>query len=128
INLGLVARTTRASRALHPDGIGSPISPALSEAELRTATALREQGKRKVKMARLLGEGGLTEEARTALLESILPLGRALAIEQRIPEPTKIDEALLGPLAWGGALRILRQFVAETGAPWAPVCDCLAAI
>ena len=45
-------------------------------------------------MARLLGEGGLDEETRTAMLEAVLPLSRALAIENRLPEPGQLDDAL----------------------------------
>jgi len=130
IELGLVARTTRASRPLFPhQGIEAGLSN-LSNEEKQKAAAIREQARRKLKMAHLLGEGGLAEEARAALLEAILPLGQALAIENRLPEPAKLEEALLAPLAqaWGTALTPVRQFAADSGTPWEAAHTCLASI
>ena len=71
-------------------------------------------------MARLLGEGDLIEEARPALLEAIHTTARALAVENRLPEPASLRDALLPPLAlsWKDGLEGLRTFAADAGAPW----------
>lgn len=92
IELGLVSRTTRAIRPLFPTDTSAAQPAPLSEAEPQQAAAHRQQAARKLKMASLLGEGGLSEEARTALLEALLPLGRALAVESRCrnrPTPSR---------------------------------------
>src|SRR5438132_617211 len=90
---------------------------ALGASPLPRAKVLahRQHAARKLKMARLLGEGELGEEARTALLEAVLPLGRALALENRLPEPSTLDETLLPPLAhqWREALTSLRHFAGD---------------
>ncbi len=130
IEAGLVAKTTRASRPLWPAETAETAPSALSDAEREKATAHRQQAARKLRMASLLGEGGLSEEARTALLEAVLPLGRALAIEGRLPEPATLQDALLPPLAhqWRDAVVPLRLFASDQAAPWKPVAECLAAI
>lgn len=81
-------------------------------------------------MARLLGEGGLEDEARSALVTVVHPLACALAIENRLPEPATAQEALLPPLAsyWKEALAPVRQLASEPDAPWKPICDCLGAL
>jgi hypothetical protein len=125
VELGLVSRTTRASRPLFPLDPATGQPPALSETERQHASAHREQANRKIKMAKLLADGGLPEEARDALLEAILPLGRALAIEGRLPEPTTRDEALLAPLSarWGAALMPLRGFCGNAETAWKPITE-----
>jgi len=130
IEAGLVAKTSRATRPLWPADTSESAPPPLSEAERAKAMAHRQQAARKIKMARLLGEGELSEEARMALLEAVLPLGRALAIENRLPEPAGVDEVLLPPLAhqWRDALTPLRDFAINAAAPWKPVAECLSAI
>jgi superfamily II DNA or RNA helicase len=130
IELGLVSRTTRASRSLWPAGADQAESAPLSEAERNRASALRQQAARKIKMARLLGAGELVDESRAALLEAVLPLGRALAIEARLPEPAKLEEALLAPVAhqWRESLMPLREFMAQPIAPWQPVAERLSAL
>ena len=57
-------------------------------------------------MAALLGGGGLLEEEREALLQAATWLGKALAVENRIAEPCKLDDALRPPhaLFWGDHL------------------------
>jgi hypothetical protein len=81
-------------------------------------------------MARVLGEGGLEEEARAALLEALVPLGRALAIENRLPEPGTPKQALVPPLAicWKDALAPLRQFSCDVAAPWRPLAESLSSL
>lgn len=130
IELGLVTKTTRATRPLEPAENAGVGSPPLSEAERQQAAAHRQQAARKLKMARLLGENELETEAKSALLEAVLPLGRALAIEARLPEPSSMQDVLLAPMAqqWGAALINLRRLTTDMSAPWKPVCDCLATI
>jgi hypothetical protein len=76
-------------------------------------------------MARLLGDGGLADEARTPLLEAAHALARALAVENRLPEPATLHDALLPPLAhcWRDALALLRGFVADEAQPWKPLLE-----
>ncbi len=130
MDAGLVAKTTRASRPLWPPENTEMPPPPLSEAERQRAAAHRQQAARKLKMACLLGQGDLSEEARTALLEAVLPLGRALALENRLPEPASLEETLLAPLAhtWREALGPLRHFAGDAAAPWQPVAARLSAI
>jgi len=130
MDLGLVSRCTRAARPLWPDSVGESRPQRLSEVEREKVRALRLQAARKLKIARLLGEGDLCEEARSALLEAMLPLGRALAIEGRLPEPADLNEVFLPPLAhrWRDALIPLRLFTSETAAPWKPALDCLSMV
>jgi hypothetical protein len=61
----------------------------------------------------------LCEEARAALLDAILPLGRALAVENRLAEPASLQDALLPPmsLGWKEALPALRAFVQDSSLP-----------
>jgi len=130
IEMGLVSRTTRAIRPLWPAEATETIPVPLSEVERQRVAEFRQQANRKLKMARLLGEGELGEEARSALLEGLLPLGRALAIEGRLPEPTELNEVLFPPLAqrWGPALTPLRLFVTEAATPSKPILEQLAAV
>jgi hypothetical protein len=127
---GLIAGTTRAIRPLWPEAHAESAPKPLSDAERAQASAHRQHAARKLKMARLLGEGGLDEEARTCILEAILPLGRALAVENRLPEPAHLEEVMRAPLAhqWQAALFPLRQFAAGPSAPWKPVLETLAAV
>jgi len=130
IELGLLSKASRAARVLWPEESCEPNNALLSELEREKALALREQALRKLKVAQVLGEANLCEEARTALLEAMLPLGRALAIEKRLPEPADINEILLPPLAhhWQDALITLRLFTSETMASWRPVLECLSRV
>ena len=43
-----------------------------------------------IKNGRGSGRGGLYEEARAALFDAVLPLGCALAVENRLPEPAAL--------------------------------------
>jgi hypothetical protein len=112
IEQGLVAPSTRAIRELYSSGVSSN---GLSEAERQKAEAHRQQASRKLKMAQLLGNGGLLEEERDALLQSALWLGRALAVENRAPEPAALDENFKAPVSlfWGGVLPEIRAFAAD---------------
>jgi hypothetical protein len=119
---GLAARTTRATRPLWPPDAGPGSSAPLSDAEREKAAASRQRAARKLKMAAVLAGGGLSEEARAALLDAVLPLGCALAVENRLPEPASLQDALLPPLGlvWKDVLSILRDFVQDPSQPVAP--------
>lgn len=69
-------------------------------------------------MARLLNDGGLSEEAEGPLREAMLACARALAIENRLPEPVDVEGAVRPPLAqcWQTALGPLRQFLDDPAA------------
>jgi hypothetical protein len=127
IEAGLVARTTRATRPLWPHEAGRESPAPLSDAEREKAAAHRQRAARKLKMAAVLAGGGLTEEARAALLEAVLPLGCALAVENRLPEPASLEDALLPPLGlvWKDALSILRAFVQDPAQPVAAAATAL---
>jgi len=113
IAAGLVARATRAARPLFPNGGESVV--ALSEEEKQKALAHRQQAARKLKMARLLGDGGLQDEEREALLQAAHFAARALAVEHKASEPASLDEALQSPASflWGEALPALRNFASN---------------
>jgi hypothetical protein len=123
IELGLITRTTRAIRPLFPNEPATSQVALLSDLERERAASHRQLAGRKLKMATLLAEGGLNEEASGALLDAVLPLGRALAIEGRLPEPGNIQEALLAPLShrWGEALKPLRDLPNDSATPLGPV-------
>ncbi len=126
---GLIAVTTRANRPLFPEWEDNAPAP-LSAEERARAEAHRARAARKLKMARLLGSGELAEEARAALLEAVLALGRTLAVEARLPEPASLADALLPPLshAWKESLTLLRALQADPTAAWQPVADSLEAL
>jgi superfamily II DNA or RNA helicase len=109
IAAGVLAPVSRAARPLHPDG--ETPSPLTAE-ELSRARAHRDLAARKLKMVRLLTDGGLADEARTPLRDAALALGRAFAVEGRLPEPNTMEEALLPPLAaaWGAQGSDVRNF------------------
>ena len=119
---GLIAMTTRASRPLFPEPEAGLVPPPLSPKERAWADAHRAHAARKLKMARLLGDGGMTDEARAPLLDAAFAVARALALESRAPQPASLDDALLPPLShcWKEALLPLRQFVSDVTAPWQP--------
>jgi hypothetical protein len=130
IEAGLLADLTRATRPLWPADPGGPSPAPLSEAEQSKAAAYRSQATRKLKMAAVLAGADLADEARTALLEAVEPLGCALAVENRLPEPPSLEDALLPPLgvAWKGALPLLRTFLGDSGHAIPPVVAALGQI
>ena len=123
---GLISVTTRASRPLFPEPEAGS-APPLSPQERARADAHRAHAARKLKMSKLLGGGDLAEEARAALLEAALATSCALAIENRLPEPSALDDALLPPLShcWSGTLFSLRRFSADATQPSKPVVEAL---
>ncbi|HZD39214.1 MAG TPA: DEAD/DEAH box helicase [Terriglobales bacterium] len=124
---GLIAPSTRAIRNLCPlieDGNGAV---ALSEEERQRSMAHRQQASRKLKMATLLESGGLSEEACDALREATLWTGKALAVENRLPEPAEIGQILRPPvsLLWKEALPVLREFASNPSQPPARAAEAL---
>jgi hypothetical protein len=121
---GLIAKTTRAQRPLFPFETAPTVVP-LSAEETARAGSHREHAAHKLKLARVLGEGGFGEEARPALLEAIRTLAAALAVEHRLPEPNEPNDALQAPLAlhWSSLLPVLRTFVQDSGSDWIPVTE-----
>jgi hypothetical protein len=81
---------------------------------------LRKQAERKLKMARVLGDGDFAEDARAPLLDAIMLRGRALAIESRFDPPRDVEEALRLPFAgsWKSSLPLLLEFAASPDADW----------
>jgi hypothetical protein len=129
IAAGVISQTARAARQLFP-GQDPGGSAALSAEEKARAKVHRERATHKLKLARVLGEGGFGEEARLALLEAIHTLARALAVEQRLPEPSELKDALQPPLAhcWAETLPALKTFVQEPESDWKPAAECLARV
>jgi hypothetical protein len=127
IDAGLLAKTTRATRPLWPADAAETAPPPLSAAELEKLSAHRQRAARKLKIARVLCDAGLNEEARAALLEAVPPLGCALALQNRFPEPASLDDTLLLPLSscWKEALPLLREFTADAAHPCQPVLEAL---
>jgi hypothetical protein len=125
IAAGLVAPATRAIRELYP--AGTEAAEQLSEEERQKALAHRQQAGRKLKMARLLAGGDLVEEEREALMQSALQLAKALAVENRSPEPAALNETFQAPAAllWGESLPIMRDFASATSSPSSPVAEVL---
>jgi len=130
VSAGLVTRTSRVMRSLWPVDESASLPPPLSEAEQERAASYRSQAARKLKMAGVLAGGDLAEEARLAVLDAIEPLGRALAVENRLPEPQSLEDALLPPMcaAWKGALPLVRNLLRESSEPVAPIVSALAQI
>src|SRR5918996_3727849 len=124
---GLIAPSTRAIRSLYPTAGNGNGAVALSEEERQKATAHRQQASRKLKMANLLEAGALSEEARDALREATLWTGRALAVENRLPEPAAIEESLRPPLSllWEEALPTLHELASTPSSPTTRVTEIL---
>ena len=127
IAMGLLNQTTRATRSLLPAAAPAEAAP-LSAAELARAKAHHATAARKLNMARVLGNGGFADEARAALLDAIHGMGKVLAVEQRLPEPPELKDALQPPIShgWGEALPSLRGFVHDPALPWLPLAGELA--
>ncbi len=116
---GLIKPSTRAIRSLW-SGVeqGNGAAP-LSEEERQKVLAHRQQASRKLKMAKLLESGGLSEEARDALREATLWTARALAVENRLLEPTEMEESLRPPMSllWGDTLPALHELASSPSLP-----------
>ncbi|MGO8765277.1 MAG: DEAD/DEAH box helicase [Limisphaerales bacterium] len=126
IATGLISKTVRAARQLFP-GQDNAGSAALSAEEKARAKVHRDRANYKLKLARVLGESGFGGEARLALLEAIHAFAGVLAIEQRLPAPPELKDALQSPLSrcWAEALPVLKTFVQEPGSDWKQAAECL---
>jgi len=127
IAAGLLTKTSRASRPLWSvDGLEARPLP-LSPRELEKLATHRQLAVRKLKLARVVADAGLEDEARAPLLDAILALSRAQAVEHRLPEPALVQEAMLPPVSpsWKEALPLLRQFTIDTAHPCRPVLQAL---
>jgi superfamily II DNA or RNA helicase len=125
---GLISLSTRAIRDLEAQSGNA--SSELTEAERQTAQEHRRQANRKLKMAALLGGGGLLEEEREALLHACLWLAKALGVENHIAEPKSLEDGLRPPYAlfWGDILSIIRDYAADPSAAAAPATAALRAL
>ena len=112
IAAGLIAPISRAARPLHP--VVETPAP-LSAQELARAKTHRDLAARKLKMACLLADGGMPDEACAPLLDAALALGRALAVETRVPEPGALADIMSPPLAavWGKHAVAIQDFMAQ---------------
>jgi hypothetical protein len=92
---------------------------SLSEEERQKVLAHRQQASRKLKMAKLLEDAGLGEEARDALGEAAFGTAKALAVENRLPEPAGMKESLRPPISllWGDALPALHELASSPSLP-----------
>ena len=116
---GLIKSSTRAIRSLWPGVEHGKEAAPLSEEERQKALAHRQQASRKLRMANLLEDGGLSEEAGDALREAMLWTGRALAVENRLAEPAEMKESLRPPMSrlWGNALPTLHELASNSSLP-----------
>ncbi len=125
---GLISPSTRAIRDLGMAAENK--TSALTEAERQLVQEHRRQANRKLKMAALLGGGGLLEEEREALLQAGLWLAKALAVENRVVEPGGLEDALRPPnaLLWGDHLAAIRTYAADPGIAPAAAATALRAV
>ncbi len=123
IEAGLLTRNSRAARPLLASDAPGPVS--LSAEEKARAEAHRAQAARKLKTARVLATSDLAEEARAPMREGILAAARALAVENRLPEPSSAEDSLRAPYAflWKSRAEEIRAFLtdAHAGLPVAAV-------
>ena len=124
---GLITITTRATRPLFPDGAAGTQAPPLTDEEKARAAGHRDLARRKLKMARVLLGGEFPDEARAGALQAAEAFSKALAVEQRMPEPGSLEGALLPPLshAWGEGLPLLRAFANDPQQPCESVLEVL---
>jgi SNF2 family DNA or RNA helicase len=120
MNAGIIARTTRATRSLLPAKEKVVVEKVLSPEDQRKVEALRALMTRKVKMAQLLGGGGMLEEACQSLNEALLAAAKILAIRNQLPEPSSIEESLLTPCCylWQGQETVIREYIANPTKKW----------
>jgi len=114
---GLIAKTIRATRLLHP--ASEAATHSLSPEDQLSLDAAQTAARRKIKAARLLLAEDLADESIRPLHDAILQLGKALAIRQRLPAPSTIEDALSPPLltAWGEVAPPLRAILKSSANP-----------
>ncbi len=121
---GVVSPSLRSSRVLFPFANAGGTAPLSPQEQIRSRRA-RDLHARKLKMARVLATEEMVEEARTAVTAAIHEMGRALAVEHRLPEPANARGAVAPPLDtfWPGGeglLSTLRGFLADENAAVQP--------
>jgi hypothetical protein len=126
---GLLSLTQRGSRTLFPDGANAVPREFTSEQQARLAE-LEAIAARKIRMARVLGEAGLDDEARAPLLDALLAQARSFAVQYRLVEPDGLGDAFAPPLmrAWGPGLGVFQSFAHDSSASWRAAIEALAAI
>jgi hypothetical protein len=99
----------------------------LSDEECARIDSQRALFKRKLKMGRILAAEELLDEARDAVGEAILCAARVRAVQARLPEPGKLEETMLPPLAacWGESRPLLQRFLAESNHEIGPTIQAL---
>lgn len=125
---GLIAPTCRSSRPLISNGSSEEEQqPALSEEALATIKTCRENAARKLKMARVLTDADLMEEARPPLQEAAVQIMQALAVFHRVEEPGDLYESLKLPFSfhWGESLSVLKEFIEDEQTDLKAVADAL---
>ncbi len=106
---GLVKHTVRTARQLYPEAGKDAVLDAEKQSQ---RAALAHRIDRKIKTARLLISGDLSEEAGDPLREAVLLTGCYLAITHAMPVPESAADALAAPVGrmwpvpteWGNAL------------------------
>jgi SNF2-related domain/Helicase conserved C-terminal domain len=122
---GLLQMKIRATRHLHPAVQMSAVE--LTDEERVRIDSHRTRFKRKLKMGRILAAEELLDEARDAIGEAILSAARANAVQARLPEPEKLEETILPPLAacWGESQQLIQHFLAESNHEIGPIIQVL---
>ncbi|MBV8376777.1 MAG: DEAD/DEAH box helicase family protein [Verrucomicrobia bacterium] len=122
---GLVQMKIRATRYLHPPGERSMVT--LSDEQRARIDSQRALFKRKLKMGRILAAEDLLDEARDAVGGAILCAARIRAVQARLPEPGKVEEILLPPLAvcWGESRPLMQRFLEHSNHEIGPIIQAL---
>jgi len=65
------------------------------------------------------------DETREALLQAVLALGCALAVEHKMPAPAEAKDLLNYPLSlwWKDQLPVVQEFVSNPAASWIPLAE-----
>jgi hypothetical protein len=122
---GLLQMKIRATRHLHPAVQMS--AEQLTDEERVRIDSHRARFKRKLRMGRILAAEELLDEAHDAIGEAILSAARASAVQARLPEPEKLEETILPPLAacWGESQQLIQRFLAESDHEIGPIIQAL---
>ena len=122
---GLLQMRIRATRHLHPEA--DLAAAPLSQEERARLAVQRDRFKRRLKMARVLAAEELLDEARDALTEAILSAARMIAVQARLPEPEKLEEVILPPLAahWGENQPLIHGFLTNPDSELGPLLQML---
>ena len=122
ISAGLLQPTARFSRPW-PLGNGLDKSPPLSEEDCRRAATWRERCRHVVRRGRVLGQAGFADEARESVNEALHAIGRALAIEKRLPDPESMAALRESDykFLWGSEGDMVQGFLQNSEVSWEPL-------